>query len=206
MSEVQLHNPKFEVSGKLKTEIDLGKENISEGCVHQVVRSLLLSRRQGNASTKGKSEVRGGGKKPFKQKGTGRARQGSNRSPLMPGGGTVFGPKPRSYELKMNKKVMLKAVHSILADKFNAGKLIVVEKFQSTGKTKDAFKNLNERGFLPALVVCSDGDSKMLRAVKNIKNAKALTVEGFSVLEAVRFENLLIEKSAFEKLITKIGQ
>lgn len=205
MSEVQVHNSKFEASGKLKTELDLSKDNISEGCVHQVVRSLLLSRRQGNASTKNKALVRGGGKKPFKQKGTGRARQGSNRSPLMPGGGTVFGPTPRSYEMKMNKKVVLKAVHSVLADKLNAGKLIVVDKFQSSGKTKDAFKVLNERGLLPALVVCMDNDSKMLRAVKNIKNAKSLTVDGFSVLEAVKFENLLIEKAAFEKLTAKIG-
>ena len=97
--------------------------------VHEVVLGMQANARGiSSAHTKGRGEVSGGGKKPFKQKGTGNARQGSTRSPLMPGGGTVFGPKPRSYEQKVNKKVMLKAIHSILADRFQSGKLIVVVK------------------------------------------------------------------------------
>lgn len=205
MSSVQLYNSKLEISKKLNTDLDFSAEATSSLCLHQVIRTLLLSRRQGNACTKNKALVRGGGKKPFKQKGTGRARQGSNRSPLMPGGGTVFGPMPRSYEMKLNKKTMLTAIHAVLADKFNAGKLIIVDKFESSGKTKEAFKVLEGSGFLPALVVCNHKDSRMIKAVRNIKSAKALAVEGFSVLEAVRYENLLIEKDAFEALAKKIG-
>lgn len=205
MSDVQLYNSKLEASKKLSTDLDFSEKGVSSLCLHQVVRSLLLSRRQGNACTKNKAMVRGGGKKPFKQKGTGRARQGSNRSPLMPGGGTVFGPMPRSYEMKLNKKTMKTAIHAILADKFNAGKLIVVDNFKSSGKTKEAFKVLEGRGLLPALVVCNSKDSSMIKAVRNIRSAKALAVEGFSVLEAIRYENLLIEQDAFEALAKKIG-
>ena len=113
--------------------------------VHQVVKATLASRRQGNACTKNRAAVSGGGAKPFKQKGTGRARQGSSRSPLMVGGGTVFGPTPRDYTQKVNKKMMKKAIQSILADKLQAGKLTVVDSLESTGKTKEMFASLNER-------------------------------------------------------------
>ena len=161
--------------------------------------------RQGNAKTKERGEVRGGGAKPFKQKGTGRARQGSSRSPLLVGGGITFGPTPRSYAQKLNKKVVKSAINSVIADKFQAGKLTVLEKIESNGKTKDLYKELSERNLLPALVVVDQKDSLALRAVKNLKNGKGLSVEGFSVYEAVKFENLIIEKNALEKLSKRIG-
>lgn len=204
MTDIKVLNAKFEESGKLSTNVSLTSEDISVPVVHQVVKATLASRRQGNACTKTKAEVSGGGSKPFKQKGTGRARQGSSRSPLMVGGGTTFGPKPRNYEQKVNKKIMLKAIQGVIADKLQAGKLTVVDSFDSNGKTKDMFKVLNGKGLLPALVVAADKNSLAIRAAKNLQYAKAMAVEGFSVYEAVKFENLVIEKAALETLLNKL--
>jgi len=204
MAEINVLNAKFEKAGSLNTAINLDAEIISVATVHQVVKATLAGRRQGNASTKNRSEVRGGGAKPFKQKGTGRARQGTNVSPLMVGGGCASGPKPRDYTQSVNKRMMKRAIQSVIADKFQAGKLFVVETLESTGKTKDMFKALSERNLLPGLVVTESKDSKAIKATKNIRNAKSMAVEGFSVYEAVKFENLIIEKSALEKLLGRL--
>jgi large subunit ribosomal protein L4 len=204
MTDITVLNTKFEKSGALKTNVDLSSEKVNVPVVHQVVKALLASRRQGTAATKNKALVSGGGKKPFKQKGTGNARQGSKRSPLMPGGGTTFGPQPRSYEQKVNKKVMNGAIQSIIADKFQAGKLTVVEKLESTGKTKDMFKVLTARKLLPALVITSEQNDKVELAVRNLEKAKYAPASGFSVYEAVKFENLVIEKAALEKLLSRL--
>ncbi len=204
MTDITVLNSKFEKASDLKTSLALDTDKINETVVHQVVKATLAGRRQGNACTKNRSKVRGGGAKPFKQKGTGRARQGSTRSPLMVGGGTVFGPTTRSYEQKLNKKMVKNAIHSVLADKFQAGKLTVVEELTSTGKTKEMFETLNSRNLLPGLVVTTSRDSKALLAARNLKNAKAMSVEGFSVYEAVKFENLIIEKEALNKLLERL--
>lgn len=204
MTEITLLNNKFEKSGSLKVSADLSVEKVNVPVVHQVVKATLAGRRQGTAATKTKGFVSGGGKKPFKQKGTGNARQGSTRSPLMPGGGTVFGPQPRSYEQKVNKKVMLTAINAIIADKFQAGKLHIVEKIEATGKSKDMFKTLSARNLLPALVVTAELNETVNKSVRNLEKAKYAPVDGFSVYEAVKFENLIIEKAAFEKLISRL--
>jgi len=204
MTDIVVLNTKFEKAGALKSGVDLSVEKVNVPVVHQVVKALLAGRRQGTAATKHKALVSGGGKKPFKQKGTGNARQGSKRSPLMPGGGTVFGPQPRSYEQKVNKKVMNGAIHSIIADKFQAGKLTVVEKLESTGKTKDMFKVLGTRNLLPALVITTEQNDKVAQATRNLARAKYAPVSGFSVYEAVKFENLVIEKAALEKLLSRL--
>lgn len=204
MTDITVLNSKLEASGKLATEVSLTAEDINVPVVHQVVKATLAGRRQGTACTKTRGLVRGGGIKPFKQKGTGRARQGSSRSPLMVGGGTTFGPTPRDYTQKVNKKVALKAVQSVLADKLQAGKLTVVEKLESNGKTKEMFSLLNGKGLLPALVVAADKEDLSLRAAANLKQGKGIAVEGFSVYEAVKFENLVIEKAALETLLNKL--
>ena len=204
MTDITVLNSKFEKSGSLKSNVDLSVETINGPVVHQVVKATLAGRRQGTAATKTKAFVSGGGKKPFKQKGTGNARQGSTRSPLMPGGGTVFGPQPRSYEQKVNKKVMLNAISSVIADKLQAGKLHVVEKFEATGKTKDMFKTLTSRKLLPALVITTELNEKVARSVSNLERAKYAPVDGFSVYEAIKFENLIIEKGALEKLLSRL--
>lgn len=204
MVDITVLNKKLEGAGKLSTTVDLSSDAISVPAVHQVVKATLASKRQGNASTKTRAFVSGGGKKPFKQKGTGNARQGSTRSGLMVGGARVFGPQPRSYEQKVNKKMMLVAIKSVIADKLQAGKLTVVEKIESTGKTKEMFTMLSSKGLLPALVVTESKDSLALRAVQNLQWGKGIPVEGFSVYEAVKYENLVIEKNALEALLGKL--
>lgn len=204
MAEITVLSSKFEKSGSINTDINLDADVISMSSVHQIVKATLAGRRQGTACTKNRSKVSGGGAKPFKQKGTGRARQGSTRSPLMVGGGTAFGPTPRDYDQKINKKMMKRAIQSIIADKFQSGKLTVIESFESDGKTKKMFKELNERNLLPGLLVTSSKESKALMSTRNIRNAKAMAVEGFSVYEAVKFENLVIEKIALEKLLSRL--
>lgn len=204
MTELNVLNSKFESKEKIKASFEFTPDAINVPVVHQVVKATLAGRRQGNAHTKTKAEVSGGGKKPFKQKGTGNARQGSTRSPLMPGGGTTFGPQPRDYTQKVNKKMMLNAIASVLADKHQAGKLHIVEKIETTGKTKDMFKALESRKLLPALVITTDLNDKVSQAVGNLERAKYAPVDGFSVYEAIKFENLIIEKGAFEKLISRL--
>lgn len=204
MTELNVLNSKFEKASSLKVEADLSVESINEAVVHQVVKATLAGRRQGTAATKHKALVSGGGKKPFKQKGTGNARQGSKRSPLMPGGGTVFGPTPRDYTQKVNKKVTLIAIQSIIADKQQAGKLHIVEKIETNGKTKDMFASLSARNLLPALVITAENNDLVNRAVRNLERAKVAPVDGFSVYEAVKFENLIIEKAALEKLLSRL--
>lgn len=204
MTELNVLNSKFEKASSLKVDTDLSVDSINEAVVHQVVKATLAGRRQGTACTKHKALVSGGGKKPFKQKGTGNARQGSKRSPLMPGGGTVFGPTPRDYSQKVNKKVMLLAIQSILADKHQAGKLHIVEKIETNGKTKDMFNALSSRNLLPALVITAENNELVNRAVRNLERAKVAPADGFSVYEAVKFENLIIEKGALEKLLSRL--
>lgn len=204
MTELNVLNNKFESKEKIKVELEFTPDAINVPVVHQVVKAILAGRRQGTAKTKTKAEVSGGGKKPFKQKGTGNARQGSKRSPLMPGGGTVFGPQPRSYEQKVNKKVMLNAIRSVLVDKQLAGKLFIVDTLVSTGKTKDMAALLASKNLLNSLVVTNDSASLAIRATKNLKTARGLGVDNISVYEAVKYENLIIEKLAFEKLANKL--
>lgn len=204
MTDITVLNGKFEKSGSLATDINLDADVVSVPAVHQIVKATLAGRRQGNAHTKTRGQVSGGGAKPFKQKGTGRARQGSTRSPIMVGGGTAFGPQKRDFTQKINKKMMLKALQSVIADKFQAGKLTVVDSLDSNGKTKEMFANLSGKNLLPALVVTEKTDSKAILAARNIRNAKAMPVEGFSVYEAVKFENLIIEKAALENLLNRL--
>lgn len=206
MAELTLYNKSFTAEGTYKTELDMSPEVINVPVVHQVVKAILAGRRQGTASTKTRSFVRGGGKKPFKQKGTGRARQGTSRSPLMVGGATVFGPLPRSYKQKVNKKMMLLAVNSVLADKHQAGKLFVVDNIESSGKTKEMAKFLSSKGLDSTLVVAESKDSKAILATRNIEKSNGLHVDVFNVYEALKYENLLIEKAALDKLVGRFSK
>ena len=204
MANVTVYNDKFDKVGEEKVNLDLSTEAISVPAVHQVVKAVLAGRRAGTASTKNRAKVSGGGAKPFKQKGTGRARQGSSRSPLMPGGGTAFGPTPRDFSQKVNKKMMKKAITSVLADKNNENALFVVDNFKSEGKTKDLFEKLTKKDMLPALIV-SNKDDKVLLAARNLQWGTSLNVDSFNVYEAVKYKNLIIEKGAFNKLVERLA-
>jgi large subunit ribosomal protein L4 len=202
MFSVKLFGKNLGASDK-DIEVNLNEETYSVSSVHQVVKATLANRRQGNASTKTRSMVSGGGAKPFKQKGTGRARQGSSRSPLMPGGGTAFGPSPRSFAQKVNKKMMLTAIETILIDKIQSGNLLVTEGFELTGKTKEVASLLNEKNCTNSYII-SKNDDNVLRAARNLPSVKTAAVKGFSVYEAVKFEKLIITQEALETLTKRL--
>ncbi len=203
MSEIVISDQNLKPSGKMALPIPLDESAINVATVHQIVKATLAGRRQGTACTKNRAQVRGGGAKPFKQKGTGRARQGSKRAPIQVGGGVVFGPTPRSYQQKVNKKMRLNGLRSVLADKKVAEKLFVLEKFEFTGKTSEVFNFLNKNSLPSALFVVDSPDSVTIRATNNLPNAETITAEQFSVYSAIRYHALIFEKAALEKLFKR---
>ncbi|MBI5446765.1 MAG: 50S ribosomal protein L4 [Deltaproteobacteria bacterium] len=174
---------------------------VNEGLLWEVVRMQLANRRQGTHDVKGRSEVRGGGKKPWRQKGTGRARSGSSRSPVWRGGGTAFGPTPRSYAYSMPKKKRRAALCSALAAKARDGELVVLDSLELPGiKTKALASALKSLGVESALVVIPAKDEVMEKSARNIPWVKVLRVEGLNVYDILRHEKLVFLRSAAEKL------
>jgi large subunit ribosomal protein L4 len=175
--------------------------------LHDAVLMQQASMRQGTHDTKGRSEVRGGGRKPWKQKGTGRARQGSIRSPQWVGGGTVFGPTPRSYAYKLPKKVRRLAIKSALSSKVRADEILVLEGLNfDAPKTKEmtqVLKGLNADR--KALVVTGEYSDNVALSARNIPGVKFVTAEGINVLDVLKHDKLIITKDAVAKVEEVLG-
>ncbi|MCX5751059.1 MAG: 50S ribosomal protein L4 [Candidatus Saganbacteria bacterium] len=175
--------------------------------VHQALVSYLANQRSGTASTKTRAEVSGGGVKPWKQKGTGRARVGSIRSPLWRGGGVVFGPKPRDYSFSLSKKMMKAALKTVLSDRVKEEAVKVVEELDiASGKTKDAVKALasfRKEGSKLLLVVHAPSEN-LKRAVKNIPFVKMVTGEGLNIHDLLSTDQALFTKQAVKALEERI--
>jgi len=173
---------------------------VREHLFYDVVRMQLASRRSGTASTKTRSEVRGGGKKPWKQKGTGRARSGSSRSPLWRGGGTMFGPTPRSYEYAVPKKVRKLALCSALSMKHKENKMLIVDKLELQEIKTAAFVNLlRQLGFSNVLIIAQE-NSNLEKSARNVPHVKVLRPEGLNVYDVLRYEQLIITQPCMEKI------
>ena len=161
----------------------------------------LRNRRAGTAATKSKGFVRGGGKKPWRQKGTGRARAGSIRSPIWVGGGTIFGPQPRDYSFRMPRKARREALLSALSLKNQEGKLIVLDKLElEEAKTKLMATALAELKVQSALLVVSQSDVKIERAARNLPKIKVLRVEGLNVYDLLLYDHLILMEGALKLL------
>ena len=174
--------------------------------LHQTVVMQLNNRRAGTAATKSKGFVRGGGKKPWRQKGTGRARAGSIRSPLWVGGGTIFGPQPKDYSFRMPRKARKEALLSALSLKYRDGKIIVVDKLElEEAKTKFMVKALAELKVTSALIVISQPDEKVERSSRNIPALKVLRVEGLNVYDLLRYEHLILTEGALKLLEERVA-
>ena len=174
--------------------------------LHQAVVMQLANRRAGSAATKSKGFVRGGGKKPWRQKGTGRARAGSIRSPIWVGGGTVFGPQPRDYSYRMPRTARREALLSALSLKKRENKIIVVDKFElEQAKTKLMVQALAELKVQSALLVISQPDVKIERSARNLPNLKVLRVEGLNVYDLLRYEHLILTEQALKTLEEKLA-
>jgi large subunit ribosomal protein L4 len=194
-------------SGKVSGDLDLPKEifggEINVPVMHQVVTAQLAAARSGTASTKTRSEVRGGGRKPWRQKGTGRARHGSIRSPLWVGGGAVFGPKPRDHSVRVNKKMKRAALRSALADKASGGAVFILDGFDEP-RTRIAAAALTaaEIGGRVLVVVDpqSEGDQPVDRAFRNLQQAAFALVGSLGTYDVLVADSVVFTRSAFDRL------
>ncbi len=198
----------LDIEGQKKSQAELPESifaaPIKTQIIHDVVIYQLAKRRMGTAATKNRSAVRGGGIKPWRQKGTGRARAGSTRSPLWVGGGTIFGPQPRSYTFKVNKKVKKSALKSALSLKAQKQELILLEDFNlEEGKTRLAKNILNDLGFnkgTKVLILVEAGYETLKRATRNIPGVKVLDLAGINVYDLLWHHKLIITENLLSKL------
>ena len=202
MAKTQVLNLKGEKVKDLTLKDAVWNIEVNEPVMHDAIVLAQASLRQGTASTKTRSEVSGGGRKPYKQKGTGNARQGSTRSPQWPGGGIVFGPKPRKYDKKQNRKERRLALKSALTSKFQDKELVIVENLNlADNKTKtfnEMLKNLKIDG--KALVVYADENENLFLASRNNNKVAVVAFNEINVLDLVAANYLLIDESSVKKI------
>lgn len=195
----------FDIEKKKVAEVDLNDAvfgaEVNEAVIHDVVKMQLASRRSGTASTKTRSDVSGGGKKPWRQKGTGRARAGTTRSPIWRGGGTVFGPHPRDYSYSIPKKVRKKALISALSMKFKENKMVILKDFPMEKISTRTFKSVVDLFSLKkALFVLADNNEVLLKSSRNIKNVKMVRSEGINVYDILNHEHLILLEPSVKKI------
>ncbi len=201
MPKTSVLNIKGEQVGEIELSDVLFGAEVNTEAMHALVVNYLANQRQGTQSTKTRTEVRGGGKKPWRQKGTGRARQGSIRAPQWTGGGVALGPKPRSYRFSVNKKLRSVALKSALTSKLNDNQLIVVDSLAiETNKTKnfaEILKNLNADN---ALVITADKIENVVRSAANIPGIRTAIATSFSVYDVLKYDKLVLAQDAVAKI------
>ena len=203
MPNVTLYNVAGQAAGEIKLNDSVFGVEYNEAVIHQAVVRQMANERLGTHATLTRGLVRGGGKKPWRQKGTGRARVGSIRSPLWVGGGTVFGPTPRSHAKSMNRKARQLAVKSALSEKLRSNEIVVLDKIGfAAPKTKDAIKMLAAFHVEGKALIIDDDESVMntVLSARNIPGVKAIAPSGINIYDLVHYTKLFITKSAVEKI------
>jgi large subunit ribosomal protein L4 len=201
MANVAVYNMSGQEVGSIELNDAIFGVEVNEHVMHMAVVQFLANKRQGTQSAKTRAEVRGGGRKPWKQKGTGRARQGSIRSPQWVGGGVVFAPKPRDYSFKLNKKVKRLALKSALTTKVVDSKFIVVDELTfSEVKTKDMVKVLDALKVQKALVVLGSDDKNVILSARNIQGVKTASVNTINPYDLLKYEACVVTKEAIGKI------
>jgi large subunit ribosomal protein L4 len=195
----------FDIEKKKVAQVDLNDAifgaEVNEAIIYDVVKMQLASRRSGTASTKTRSDVSGGGKKPWRQKGTGRARAGTTRSPIWRGGGIVFGPHPRDYSYSIPKKVRKKAIISALSMKFKENKMLVLKDFPMEKISTRIFKGVVDLFSLKkALFIIDENNEVLLKSSRNIKNVKMIRSEGINVYDILNHEHLILLEPSVKKI------
>ncbi|AEB09310.1 50S ribosomal protein L4 [Desulfobacca acetoxidans] len=187
--------------GEVSLRDDIFNIPVQGHILHEVVTMQLACRRAGTASTKGRSEVRGGGHKPWRQKGTGRARVGSIRSPLWRGGGVVFGPKPRSYAYKPPKKVRRLALKMALSSKLADGQLLILDQYPyDSPKTKDFIRVLEKFQINKALFITADDNQVLTLSSRNVPYVQIMRTEGINVYDILRYDHLVVFQPAISQI------
>ena len=201
MATVSVLNMAGQEVDKLELNDAVFAAPVNEHLVHMAVVSQLANKRQGTQSAKTRSEVRGGGRKPWRQKGTGHARQGSIRAPQWTGGGVVFAPKPRDYSVKMNKKEKRAALKSVLTAKLNENKFVVIDEFKFDEiKTKNVVAMLSAVNANKALVVMGEKDDNLVLSARNIPTVKTALVNTINVYDILKYDTVVASKAAVEKI------
>ena len=201
MPNIAVLNMAGEEVGKIKLADSIFAVEVNEAALHQVVVNYLANQRQGTQSTKTRTEVRGGGRKPWRQKGTGRARQGSIRAPQWTGGGVALGPKPRDYRYRINKKVRLLAMKSALTAKVAAKEFIVLDELKMEAiKTAEMAKVLKAVNAEKALIVTAEKNENVYKSARNIKDVKATFVNEMNVYEILKHDVMVVTKDAVKKI------
>jgi large subunit ribosomal protein L4 len=201
MPSVALFNIAGEEIGQIALSEAIFSAEVNKPVLHSVIRAYLANQRQGTQSALTRAEVRGGGIKPWRQKGTGRARQGSTRSPQWRHGGVVFAPKPRCYRIHINKKVKRVAMKSALASKYNDSSLLILDALNlAAPKTKEMVKALGALKVNKALVVLPAPDTTVERATSNIPNVKTTLVSTLNAYEILKYDTLILTKDSLAKI------
>ena len=195
----------FNIENKKVAQVDLNDSvfgaEVNEAIIYDVVKMQLASRRSGTASTKTRSDVSGGGKKPWRQKGTGRARAGTTRSPIWRGGGIVFGPHPRDFSYSIPKKIRKKAIICALSMKFKENKMLILKDFPMEKISTRVFKGVFDLFSLKkALFVLDDDNVFLLKSSRNIKNVKMIRSEGINVYDILNHEHLILLEPSVKKI------
>ena len=201
MAEVSVLNMEGSEVGKMKLNDAIFGVEINEHLVHQAVVAQLANNRQGTQKAKTRSEVRGGGRKPWRQKGTGHARQGSIRAPQWTGGGVVFAPTPRDYSKKMNKKEKRIALKSVLTSRVEEGKFIVLDELKfDAPKTKEFAQVLKNLEAEKALVVLNDNDTNVVKSAANIPTVKTASTQTINVYDILKYDTVIVTQDAVKTI------
>ncbi len=201
MPTVDLFNREGQKVGDMQLSDNVFAVEVNASVLHQVVVAQLANKRQGTQSAKTRAEVSGGGKKPWRQKGTGRARQGSTRAPQWIHGGIVFAPKPRDYRMAIPKSMKRVAMKSALTSKVNDSNLLVLESLElQTPKTKEIVKMLNAFEAKKVLIVVPVADEIAYKSVRNIEGATIIPVNNLNVYDILKHEKFIVTKEAVEKI------
>ncbi|MCI9537217.1 MAG: 50S ribosomal protein L4 [Eubacterium sp.] len=201
MASVSVYNMEGKETGKMELNDSIFAAPVNEHLVHRAVVLQLANKRQGTQKAKTRSEVRGGGRKPWRQKGTGHARQGSIRAPQWKGGGVVFAPTPRDYSFKMNKKEKVTALKSALSSKVSENKLIVVDGMElDAPKTKTMQTLLNGLDMKKALFVVDEEAKNVTLSVRNIPTARGVYANSINVYDILKYDNVILTKDAVKAI------
>ena len=201
MSKVSVYNMKGQQVGDVELKAEIFDAPINEHLLHLAVVAQLANKRQGTQSAKTRSEVSGGGKKPWRQKGTGHARQGSTRSPQWTGGGIVFAPKPRDYEMRLNKKEKRIALKSALASRVQEEKFFVIDELKVDEiKTKTMVELLNGLNVKKALIVLNSNDQNVILSARNIPDVKTALTNTINVFDILKYDAFVVDKAALETI------
>ncbi|MCO4746319.1 MAG: 50S ribosomal protein L4 [Proteobacteria bacterium] len=206
MPTIDVHNTAREKVSSVDLDDAVFGGEVKEHLLYAAVRYQLAARRAGTHKVKGRAEVSGSGKKPFRQKGTGSARAGHKRSPIWRGGGAVFGPTPRSYAFKLNKKVRKAALVSALSRRVEESKLVVLDKLELPEiKTKQVVDLLGRFELSDALVVLDGRDETVLRSARNLSNVTVLPSDGLNVYDLLHRQNLVMTEAAVKAVTARLG-